>query len=123
MKNEKKTVLIIDDSLIIMERMIPIIESIEKISFVVYAEGYKEGMEVLNRLSPDMVLLDINLPDGNGIELLKVIRERNLEIAVLMISNHADPSYQEVCKKLGARQFLDKSTDIDLIPAALSAAC
>jgi DNA-binding NarL/FixJ family response regulator len=123
MKKEKRTVLIVDDSILVMERMIPIMEEIENISFVVHAASYKEGLEVLSRLTPDMVLLDINLPDKSGIELLRVIHERHLEIAVLMISNNADKYYRDICKKLGARYFLDKSTDIDLIPSVLSAAC
>ena len=123
MKNDKKTVLIVDDSILIMERMIPIMEEIENISFVVHAATYQEGLEVLSRLTPDVVLLDINLPDKSGIELLRLIRERHLEIAVLMISNNADIYYRTVCKKLGASHFLDKSTDIDMLPAVLSAAC
>ena len=123
MKNDKKTVLIVDDSILIMERMIPIMEEIENISFVVHAATYQEGLEVLSRLTPDVVLLDINLPDKSGIELLRLIRERHLEIAVLMISNNADIYYRSICKKLGATHFLDKSTDIDLLPAVLSAAC
>jgi DNA-binding NarL/FixJ family response regulator len=123
MKNDKKTVLIVDDSILIMERMIPIMEEIENISFVVHASTYQEGLEVLSRLTPDMVLLDINLPDKSGIELLRLIRERHLEIAVLMISNNADTYYRSICKKLGATHFLDKSTDIYLLPAVLSAAC
>jgi len=123
MKNDKKTVLIVDDSILIMERMIPIMEEIENISFVVHAATYQEGLEVLSRLTPDVVLLDINLPDKSGIELLRLIRERHLETAVLMISNNADIYYRTVCKKLGASHFLDKSTDIDMLPAVLSAAC
>jgi DNA-binding NarL/FixJ family response regulator len=123
MKNDKKTVLIVDDSILVMERMIPIMEEIENISFVVHAATYQEGLEVLSRLTPDVVLLDINLPDKSGIELLRLIRERQLEIAVLMISNNADIYYRNICKKLGATHFLDKSTDIDLLPAVLSAAC
>jgi DNA-binding NarL/FixJ family response regulator len=123
MKKEKRTVLIVDDSILIIERMIPLLEEIENISFVVHAATYKEGLEVLSRLTPDMVLLDINLPDKSGIELLRVIQERHLEIAVLMISNNADQYYRNICKKLGAQYFLDKSTDIDLLPGVLSNAC
>ena len=88
MKKEKRTVLIVDDSILILERMIPLMAEIENISFVVHAASYKEGLEVLSCLTPDLVLLDINLPDKSGIELLRVIRERQLEIAVLMISNN-----------------------------------
>jgi DNA-binding NarL/FixJ family response regulator len=123
MKKDKRTVLIVDDSMLIIERMIPLLEEIENISFVVHAGNYKEGLEVLSRLTPDMVLLDINLPDKSGIELLRVIHERHLEIAVLMISNNADQYYRNICKKLGAQYFLDKSTDIDLLPSVLSNAC
>jgi len=123
MKKEKRTVLIVDDSILIIERMIPLLEEMENISFVVHAANYKEGLEVLSRLTPDMVLLDINLPDKSGIELLRVIHERHLEIAVLMISNNADQYYRNICKKLGAQYFLDKSTDIDLLPSVLSNAC
>jgi DNA-binding NarL/FixJ family response regulator len=123
MKNEKRTVLIVDDSILIIERMIPLMEEIENISFVVHAASYKEGLEVLSRLTPDMVLLDINLPDKSGIELLRLIQERHLEIAVLMISNNADQYYRNICKKLGARYFLDKSTDIDLLPTLIANAC
>ncbi len=123
MKKDKKTVLIVDDSILILERMIPIMEEIENISFVVHAASYQEGVEVLSRLTPDMVLLDINLPDKSGIELLRLIGERHLKTAVLMISNNANIYYRNICKKLGASYFLDKSTDIDLLPSVLSAAC
>jgi DNA-binding NarL/FixJ family response regulator len=123
MNKEKKTVLIVDDSILILERMIPLIAEIDNISFVVHAANFKEGFEVLQRLTPDMVLLDINLPDKSGIELLRVIKERQLEIAVLMISNNTGSYYREICKKLGARYFLDKSTDIDLLPTVLANAC
>jgi DNA-binding NarL/FixJ family response regulator len=123
MKKEKRTVLIVDDSILVLERMIPLIAEIENISFVVHAASYKEGLEVLSRLTPDLVLLDINLPDKSGIELLRVIKERQLEIAVLMVSNSAGSYYRDICKKLGALHFLDKSTDLDLLPIALANAC
>jgi DNA-binding NarL/FixJ family response regulator len=119
-KNEKRTVLIVDDSILILERMIPLLAEIENISFVVHAASYKEAFEVLSRLTPDMVLLDINLPDKSGIELLRVIKERQMDVAVLMISNNAGSYYRDICKKLGAQYFLDKSTDIDLIPTVLA---
>ena len=123
MKNEKRTVLIVDDSILIMERMIPILEEIGNISFVVQAGTFREAVEVLNTLKPDVVLLDINLPDKSGVELLRIIRENDTEITVLMITNHADPYYMETCKRLGAAQFLDKSKDIGRLSEVLSAAC
>jgi response regulator of citrate/malate metabolism len=106
-----------------MERMIPILEQIENISFVVQAGTFREAIEVLNTLKPDMVLLDINLPDKSGVELLRIVREQHMEVTVLMITNHSDEYYQETCRRLGAKHFLDKSKDIDRISGVLSAAC
>jgi response regulator of citrate/malate metabolism len=123
MKKEKRTVLIVDDSILILERMIPILEEVDNISFVVQAGTFREAVEVLNTLKPDLILLDINLPDKSGIELLRIIREQQLEITVLMVTNHSDAYYMETCKRLGAWNFLDKSRDIDRLSSVLSAAC
>ena len=46
-----------------------------------------------------------------------------MDVAVLMISNSTGSYYSDICKKLGAQYFLDKSTDIDLIPTVLANAC
>jgi DNA-binding NarL/FixJ family response regulator len=121
MKTEKKIVLIVDDSILILERMIPMLEEIENIQFVVHAGTYKEAIEMLEKVNPHLVLLDIHLPDRSGIELLRTIREKHEEIIVLMITNYASESYQEICKKMGARYFFDKSKDFDLIPGVISA--
>ena len=115
MKKEKKVVLIVDDSIIILERVIPMLEEMENVQFVAHAGSYSEAVELINGLRPDMVLLDINLPDKSGIEVLKKIKEINEEIIVLMITNHSSDYYRELCKKMGARFFFDKSIDFEII--------
>jgi DNA-binding NarL/FixJ family response regulator len=121
LKKEKKIVLIVDDSILILERMIPMLEEVNNIQFVVHAANYSEAVELLKKLSPDMVLLDINLPDKSGIELLRTIKEQYQEIKVFMITNQANDYYRDICKKLGADHFFDKSKDFNLIPELLSA--
>ncbi len=121
MKKDKKTILIVDDSALIMERMVPMLEEMENVEFVIHAGTYQEAIELLEKISPQFVLLDIHLPDRSGIELLRTIRERYREIIVLMITNSAGESYREICKKLGARYFFDKSKDFDQIPAVIAA--
>jgi len=121
MKKEKKIVLIVDDSILILERMISMLEEINNIQFVVHAANYNEAIELLKGLTPDMVLLDINLPDKSGIELLRKIKEEYKKIIVYMITNQANDYYKNICKKLGADNFFDKSTDFNLIPELISA--
>jgi DNA-binding NarL/FixJ family response regulator len=121
MKKEKKIVLIVDDSILILERMIPMLEEVNNIQFVVHAANYNEAIELLKGLTPDMVLLDINLPDKSGIELLRKIKEEYKKIIVFMITNQANDYYKNICKKLGADNFFDKSKDFNLIPELISA--
>jgi DNA-binding NarL/FixJ family response regulator len=68
-----------------------------------------------------MVLLDINLPDKSGIELLRKIKKEYKKMKVFMITNQANDYYKEICKKLGADHFFDKSKDFNLIPDLISA--
>lgn len=115
----KKTLLVVDDSIIVVDRLVPMLECIENIAFVIHAGTYQEAIEMLAEFKPNIILLDINLPDKSGIELLKKIREKDQEIVVIMITNHATPEYEKLCKKLGAQYFFDKSKDFQLIPEVI----
>jgi DNA-binding NarL/FixJ family response regulator len=123
MRKEIKTVLIVDDSTPTIGNIIPVLGELEHISFVVHAGNYKEGLEVLSRLTRDRVLLEIHQPDNDAMELLRLIRERKTEIAILMISNRPNRSYNDLCKRLGTLQFPDKPQTIGTVPIPLSAAC
>lgn len=117
--NTKKTLLLVDDSLVVVDRLVPMLESLENVAFVIHAGSYEAAIEMLAGIRPDLVLLDIQLPDKSGIELLKKIRETDKEMVVIMISNHASPEYGRLCKKLGANHLFDKSSDFELIPDAV----
>jgi DNA-binding NarL/FixJ family response regulator len=110
-----KTLLIVDDSIVVVDRLIPMLEDLENIACVIHAGSYEEAIEMLEQIRPDFILLDIQLPDKSGIELLREIREKDQEMVVIMITNHATPEYGKVCKGLGAQHFFDKSKDFELI--------
>lgn len=75
-----------------------------------------EAFGLLDR-RPDLVLLDINMPGKNGMDLLKRIKSTVKSCEVVMVSNYAGEYYRETCKKLGALQFLDKTNDFELVPS------
>lgn len=122
MNADKKIVMIVDDSLVILERMICMLEETENIEFVVHAGTYKEALGLLDDLRPDYLLLDIHLPDENGINLLKLVREKYNRILVFIMTNQPTDQYRETCKRLGAARFFDKSCDFERIPEALALA-
>jgi DNA-binding NarL/FixJ family response regulator len=112
-------VLIVDDNKNFVERMICLLNETEDISQIRIASDYDEACSLFSEKTPDIVLLDINLPGKSGIEFLKEIKKSGNECKIIMISNHADDYYREKCKELGADYFLDKSNDFAMVTGLL----
>jgi len=79
------------------------------------------AIEILEQSPPDIILLDINLPDTSGIELLRIVKEKYPAIIVVMLTNNANDYYRQLCLKLGADHFVDKSKEFDMVPGIISA--
>ncbi|HHM02458.1 MAG TPA: response regulator [Caldithrix abyssi] len=109
----KKKILVIDDSLVI-RKMVEI--ALEDEDYVIEtAVSGKEGLEKLDSVSPVLVILDMMLPDINGIEILKTIKASR-GIPVIMLSGKDSPQMVENAKKEGAEEFLPKPfKDDDLV--------
>ena len=121
MKREKKVVLLVDDSILILERMMPVLQEIREIELVVHAGSYKEAMSMLECLQPDVILLDIHLPDKSGVHLLQYVHANYRQIVVFMMSCDAGDEYREACARLGAHRFFDKATEFEYLAQAVSA--
>jgi len=117
---KKLVTLIVDDSLVIIERFIEILSDMDNVGTILHAGNYAEGCQLLEDTKPDVVLLDINLPDKSGIELLRLIHARQMDIKVIMITNQATGHYKKICAGLGADHFFDKSNEFELIPGIIS---
>lgn len=71
---------------------------------------------------PDVVVLDVQLEGGTGLQVLKTVRAADARIAFVVFSNNAAAAYRKRYLAEGAASFLDKSSDLDQLPAAVSAA-
>lgn len=71
---------------------------------------------------PDVVVLDVQLDGGSGLEVLRTVRVAAPDIAFVVFSNHAAPAYRKRYLGEGARQFIDKSTEFDLLAPAVERA-
>jgi DNA-binding NarL/FixJ family response regulator len=116
MNNKKLVILLVEDSLLIIERIIGMLGELDNVKLIVHAANYRESIRMMNEVSADVVLLDLNLPDKSGIELLQVIKTTQPKMKVIVLTNHATASYREICTGMGADYFFDKSSDFDKIP-------
>jgi two-component system OmpR family response regulator len=112
---EKLVVLLVDDSALIMEKMIGMLQEIENIRIVFQANCYDEAIGIIREAEPDIVLMDIFLGDKIGFDLLNFLKIKYPTIEIVILTNHAGLPYREVCEKIGAHHFLDKSNDFELI--------
>jgi DNA-binding NarL/FixJ family response regulator len=113
-------ILIVDDSIILSGRMIQLIREEGLMHTIAHVGTYELALEQLQLQQPDLILLDISLPDGNGIDLLRMIRSLYPDTKSIIFTNHATEYYRDLCISLGAFSFLDKSKDFELIPVYIS---
>jgi len=119
-RQNKLLVLLVDDNMGFVERMKTILDEINQIGYINVATDFNEAWMYVNDDRPDIVLLDINLPGRNGIEILRKIRVAGHACKVIMLTNHADEYYRQLCKDLGADYFLDKSNDFSKVSGIIS---
>ena len=102
--------MIIDDSNIIIERLVPVLAELRNVKRVIKGNSYDEGKEILAEEKVDVAILDINLTGKSGIDLLKLIRQQSpsfYPITIMMTDNPSD-NKKKICMELGADHFVDK---------------
>ena len=116
MSSKKIKVLIVDDSAIVVERLSEIISEMTSVAPVLISNSFNEAVDLINVELPDVILLDIQLPGKNGIELLSFVKSRYPQIKIIIVTNRASDYYRDLCNEMGANSFIDKSTEFEKIP-------
>jgi two-component system nitrate/nitrite response regulator NarL len=80
------TILVVDDHPLFRKGVIQLIQATPEFRFVGEAPSGKEGIQLAQRLHPDMILLDLNMKDMNGVEVLKAIKDEGSDSRVIMLT-------------------------------------
>ena len=104
-------VLIADDSAIICEKLKDLLQDVEGLEIVDVASDGLESVEKFWKHRPDLVLLDLNMPKLDGIQVLQNIKTNEFPMVVIVITNYFNDYYREICFQHGADYFLDKSKE------------
>ena len=100
------TVLVVDDSYINRLMIINFLSDL-KVSIIEAGTG-KEALEVLEVFKPELILLDLMMPEMDGFELLEIFKTKGVKIPVIVITGRPKESSYKKCIELGAAGFLNK---------------
>ena len=111
---------IVEDSAIIRGRIMSMVSMLDNIEIAGSSGDIEESMNLIKAIHPDIIILDIRLKGGSGIDLLHDIKSTFPEMLVIMLTNYPYPQYQRRCFELGADYFFDKSREFEKIIDVLS---
>ncbi|OYW75767.1 MAG: DNA-binding response regulator [Verrucomicrobia bacterium 12-59-8] len=114
-----KRIVLIDDHPIMRHGLAQLIRAEEGLDVIGQAGSAREGLEVVGKLSPDLAVIDLTLPDKNGLELVKDIRALHPATQCLVLSMHDETLYGERALRAGARGYVMKEEAADHLVAAI----
>jgi two-component system response regulator NreC len=111
-------ILLVDDHAMFRAGIKALLESEERLTVVGEASSGDEGVDQVRALKPDVVVMDLSMPDSNGLEATRRIAALGLDTRVLVLTVHAEEEYLVPVVEAGASGYLTKtSADRDLIEA------
>jgi len=116
---EKVKLIIADDHALIREGIKKLLELEEGIEILGLAGDGNEALRLIKDLSPDVILLDINMPNLNGIDTLKIIKKDYPKTKAIMLTIHEDAEYLIETINIGAEGYVLKDADISSLIKAI----
>ena len=121
--SEAIRIVIVDDHAIVREGLMAIFASQPDMQVVAMASTARAGLEAVAEHQPNVVLLDLRLPQFDGLSAVSVFKERFPKLRVLMLSSADGDKAIEACLAAGAKGYVLKSSPADVLLAAIRAVC
>jgi len=114
-------VFIVEDGLQTRKELADLLADEKGFSVVGEVGSVREALVGIEATLPEAVLLDISLPDGSGVEVLKFIRRHGWDLSVVVLTSNPYDALRTKCRALGAAAVLDKLEGLDQVRGALLA--
>lgn len=116
---QKKRVLLADDHQIVRNGLRQLIDAESDLEVVAEASTSAETLTMLRQTEVDVLLLDISMPDRDGMDTLRLLRTHRSDLPVLIISAYAEEQYALNMLRAGANGYIRKDADVDDILSAI----
>jgi DNA-binding NarL/FixJ family response regulator len=116
-----QTVYVVEDAPLVRERLVEMLEALPGACVVGSSGRADEAIEDILAERPDVVLLDVRLAQGSGLDVLRAVHELAPEIDFYMLSAFASDPYRRLAARLGARDFFDKTRDVEQMRDVIAA--
>ncbi len=114
-------VLLVDDHVVLRDGLEVLITAQPDMEVVGKASTAADALRLASDLQPTILLLDIKLPDGNGIQVARDLRQRALPVRILLLTAYGAPQYVRAARRLGVAGFLLKESSGSAVLEALRA--
>lgn len=111
----RNAVLIVDDSLTVGRRLAELLHETGTVDVVGPAVDGREALDLFGRFRPSAVILDLQLPDRNGLELIPTFRETLPPCVIVVLTNFHQPEFRTRSLGAGADYFLSKSEEFEQV--------
>ncbi len=118
---EKSQIMVVDDHAVVREGLVALINRVPDLQVCAEAESKSSAMKALEVCKPDLVIVDLILKDGDGLDLIKQVRALHPDIPFLVISMQDEEIYAERCLKAGASGYIMKHSATDEFMNAIHA--
>ena len=107
----KTKILIVDDHQLVIDGLSSIVKELKEYEIVGKASNGKEAVSLTEMLSPNLVLMDIDMPIMNGLEACRRIKTECPQVSVLILTMHNEPSLVRKVMAIGADGYVLKNAD------------
>jgi DNA-binding NarL/FixJ family response regulator len=114
-------VFVVEDAVEVRKRLVAMLGAVGGVEIVGEAATVRDAIEGAAAAAPDVMLLDLQLPDGNGFDVLTGLKARLPRLRTIVLSNFATAQHRAACLAAGAELFFDKSAEFGRVAGVLRA--
>jgi two-component system response regulator FimZ (fimbrial Z protein) len=108
MKNLPKTILLADDHSVVRQGISMILKESYKDLTILHASDFEDALDILRKNTVYLIVLDISIPEGKGVQMVELVKEINADIKILVFSAYEEDLYAMRYLKAGAEGYLNK---------------